>query len=536
MKVFDVLVVGSGLSALTTALTLSPDYRVALLTRKTLKDCSSFHAQGGIAAAISEQDSLADHIEDTLIAGAGLCDAEAVEDILSKAPRAIDWLRLQGVDFNLADPEHLSLHKEGGHRHRRIVHVADATGQKIIQTLLKKILARENIYLFENHYAFDLLMNESGQKVKGLLALDTKADEIQHFYASHVILATGGASGLYPQTTYADAAIGDGIAMAFRAGAQVANLEFTQFHPTAFCCKNAHPFLITEALRGEGATLRTANEDDSAGDAFMQKYDPRGDLAPRDIVARAICSEMHENRQNFVWLDISHRDAVFIKQQFPMIYQYCLQNGIDMTRQPIPVAPAAHYSCGGIAVDALSKTTVLGLYAVGETAYTGLHGANRLASNSLLECLVSAFSVADGIHAQGKSELPVFEESPVTPVAVLETGFLTTEIEKLAHLMWQHVGIWRSKQGLQTALQVLTDMIKNLSGSLLPSTEVKQIELANRLLMSYLTTLSAQKRHESRGLHHRSDCPEPNPSATVHFIQKADLAADDPLLTLVLCG
>ena len=517
MKSFDVLIVGSGLAALTAALSLPASYKIGIVTKYALGESASRHAQGGVAAAISEQDSVENHVKDTLIAGAGLCDPEAVYNILSQAPKAIKWLCEQGVSLSLYDiHHHLDLRQEGGHGFRRIVHASDATGLVIMQGLIAKLCACANIQVIEYAYAINLITDpKRSDKVIGVSALLTQTGKLAHFFAQHVILATGGASGLYPRATHQNPPAGEGIAMAFRAGASIANLEFTQFHPTAFYCDRSPPFLISEALRGEGAILKPVLPDGRMGEPFMKTYDQRGDLAPRDVVARAISSEMYRSGQPHVWLDISHRGKAFLESHFPTIFSHCLRYGIDISQQAIPVVPAAHYSCGGIVTDRYGSSTLSGLYAVGEVAYTGLHGANRLASNSLLECMASAFLAVEHITQQPAHPVPVIEIAPCQENCLSDKK-MDEVTQQLSQMMWQQVGIWRRMSGLTQAIDDLSAIEQSLSCSLLPSTNTKQIDLANRLLMCRLTVLSALARKESRGLHYCMDYPETDLLAQIH--------------------
>ncbi|MEN9467938.1 MAG: L-aspartate oxidase, partial [Pseudomonadota bacterium] len=409
---FDVLIVGSGLAGLSAALLLPSDRRVAILTKRAVREGSSGWAQGGIAAVWDKDDSFAAHVDDTLVAGAGLCDLQATQFVVENAPASIAWLQKLGVPFSKEDGQ-LHLTREGGHSARRIVHVTDATGAAVQQTLIEKVAQSPNITLFENHTLVDLITSHklamkpgathaestgaTGQKdtknrCVGLYALDEDTDEVLTFQAPHTILATGGAGKVYLYTTNPDTATGDGIAAAWRAGCRVQNMEFIQFHPTCLYHPQAKSFLISEAVRGEGGRLLLPD-----GTRFMPAHDPRAELAPRDVVARAIDFEMKKGGFDCVYLDISHQPLAFIQEHFPNIYARCLELGIDMSKQPIPVVPAAHYTCGGVLTDLSARTDVAGLYAVGETACTGLHGANRLASNSLVECMVFARAATQAI-------------------------------------------------------------------------------------------------------------------------------------------
>jgi L-aspartate oxidase len=401
---FDVLIVGSGLAGLSAALHLAPTHRVAVLTKRSMSDGSSGWAQGGIAAVMGEDDSFAAHVDDTLVAGAGLSDLAATRFVVEHAPESIAWLRQLGVPFS-QEAGHLHLTREGGHSARRIVHVTDATGAAVQHTMIDQVRHTPNITVFEGHTLVDLITSRklglpsggnegAAGRCLGLYALDEATDEVITFRAPQTILATGGAGKVYLYTTNPDTATGDGIAAAWRAGCRVTNMEFIQFHPTCLYHPNVKSFLISEAVRGEGGQLKLPD-----GTRFMPQHDPRAELAPRDVVARAIDFEMKKHGLDCVYLDISHQPAAFIREHFPNIYAHCLELGIDITRQPIPVVPAAHYTCGGVHTDLSGRTDVDGLHAIGETAYTGLHGANRLASNSLVECMVFARAAAKDIHA-----------------------------------------------------------------------------------------------------------------------------------------
>ncbi|UUY06619.1 L-aspartate oxidase [Pseudomonas sp. J452] len=519
----DVLIIGSGAAGLTLALTLPQHLRVAVLSKGDLANGSTYWAQGGVAAVLDDTDTIESHVADTLNAGGGLCREDAVRFTVEHSREAIQWLIEQGVPFTRGD-EHeredggfeFHLTREGGHSHRRIIHAADATGAAIFNTLLQQAHQRPNIELLEQRVAVDLIterkLGRSGQRCLGAYVLNRHSGEVDTFHARFVILATGGAAKVYLYTSNADGACGDGIAMAWRAGCRVGNLEFNQFHPTCLYHPQAKNFLITEALRGEGAQLKLAN-----GERFMSRFDPREELAPRDIVARAIDHEMKRLGIDCVYLDISHKPADFIKTHFPTVYERCLQFGIDITRQPIPVVPAAHYTCGGVVIDSSGHTDVPGLYAIGETSFTGLHGANRLASNSLLECFVYARSAAADIVAQLDSvnmpgELPTWDASQVTDSD--EDVIIAHNWDELRRFMWDYVGIVRTNKRLQRAqhrVRLLLSEIDEFYSNYKVSRDL--IELRNLAQVAELMIESAMRRHESRGLHYTLDYPQQLPEA-----------------------
>ncbi len=504
---FDVLIVGSGLAGLSAALHLAPTHRVAVLTKRALADGSSAWAQGGIAAVLAAGDSFDAHVEDTLVAGAGLCDAEATRFVVEHAPEAIGWLRELGVPFSEEDGG-LHLTREGGHSQRRIVHVTDATGAAVQQVLIERVRRTPNITLFEHHTLVDLI---TGRKLgladpacQGLYALDDKTDEVLAFSAPHTILATGGAGKVYLYTTNPDTATGDGIAAAWRAGCRVSNLEFIQFHPTCLYHPHAKSFLISEAVRGEGGLLKLPD-----GTRFMPAHDERAELAPRDVVARAIDFEMKKHGLDCVHLDISHQPAAFLKEHFPNILARCAELGIDITREPIPVVPAAHYTCGGVLGDLSGRTDVPGLYAIGETACTGLHGANRLASNSLVECMVFARAAAGAIASapvRERAELPAWDDSRVTDAD--EAVVISHNWEELRRFMWDYVGIVRTNKRLERAshrIALLQAEIHEFYANFHVTRDL--LELRNLVQVAELIVRSAQARHESRGLHFSRDYP-----------------------------
>jgi len=514
MLKFDSLIIGSGLAGLSLALKLADQQTIAVITKKSLLDGASAWAQGGIAAVLSPDDSWDNHIHDTHIAGAGLCDPATTRYVVENGKTAIDWLIQQDVPFSRDGENNYHLTREGGHSHRRIIHAADATGLAVQQSIAAKVLAHPNITLLEHHIAIDLITgNKLGQddnRCFGAYALNTLSGEIITISAHNTILATGGAGKVYLYTTNPDTATGDGIAMGWRAGCRVANMEFIQFHPTCLYHPHAKSFLISEAVRGEGGILKLPD-----GTRFMAKHDARGELAPRDVVARAIDFEMKTLGLDCVYLDISHQPKAFLQEHFPNIYARCLELGIDISREPIPVVPAAHYTCGGLVVDLHGRTDVEQLYAIGETSHTGLHGANRLASNSLLECLVFAESAATDILAQQPREftpLPEWDESQVTDAD--EAVIISHNWAELRRFMWDYVGIVRTTKRLQRArhrIQLLHEEINEYYYHFHISADL--LELRNLVLSADLIVQSALSRHESRGLHYSKDYPDTLPQA-----------------------
>ncbi|MBI5918285.1 MAG: L-aspartate oxidase [Nitrosomonadales bacterium] len=517
MLQFDTLIIGSGLAGLSLALKLAPHQKVGLITKKSILDGASGQAQGGIAAVLSEDDSLDAHIQDTLIAGAGLCDEVATRQVVSHGKEAIDWLIDQGVPFTRdeADGQSYHLTREGGHSHRRIIHAADATGHAVQETLAEKVFNHPNVTVLERYISVDLItgqkLGRANNRCYGAYALSCATGKVVTIAAHDTVLATGGAGKVYLYSTNPDTATGDGIAMGWRAGCRVANMEFIQFHPTCLYHPHERSFLISEAVRGEGGLLKLPN-----GARFMPDHDQRAELAPRDIVARAIDFEMKKRGLECVYLDISHQPAEFLQMHFPTIYARCLKLGIDITRDPIPVVPAAHYTCGGLVTDLTGRTDVAGLYAIGETAHTGLHGANRLASNSLLECLVFAQAAATSILSQPKLPhltLPEWDESKVTDAD--EEIVITHNWAELRRFMWDYVGIVRTNKRLQRAasrIKLLHEEINEYYANFRISSDL--LELRNLVLSADLIVQSAQQRHESRGLHYSKDYPQTLPDAS----------------------
>ena len=519
----DLLIVGGGAAGLSLALRMADHTRVAILSKAALTEGSSLYAQGGVAAVLDgKEDSFDSHVADTLAAGAGLCRRATVEFVVKHGPGSIKWLIERGVPFTRE--QHIDhalayhLTREGGHSHRRVIHAADATGRAMETTLETLVRAHPNITLYENYIAIDLITRQKlgwpgDNRCLGVYALN-KTTGRTHVFSSHfTALATGGASKAYLYTSNPDTSTGDGIAMAWRAGCRIANMEFVQFHPTCLHHPRAKSFLITEAVRGEGGRLTLPD-----GTAFMQEHDPRAELAPRDIVARAIDYEMKRRGLDHVHLDISHKPAEFILEHFPTIYERCKQYGYDITREPIPVVPAAHYTCGGIITDLAAHTDLDRLYAIGECASTGLHGANRLASNSLLECLVFAQAAADDIRQclpdtePDVTQLPPWDESRVTDAD--ERVVVSHNWDELRRGMWDYVGIVRTTKRLQRA-QHRVDMLKEEVREYYSNFKVTNdlIELRNLLLVSELIIRSALARKESRGLHFTRDYPKPLPGA-----------------------
>ncbi len=529
---FDVAIVGSGLAGLSVALHLAQTRKVAIISKRELLDGASNWAQGGIAAVLDSGDSHDQHIADTLVAGAGLCDEAATRYIVEHGREAIEWLIEQGVPFTRDETAELGFHltREGGHSQRRIIHAADATGHAVQVTLEQKVRAHPNITLFEHHCAIDVITSDKLQpdgvhagpalvgqpRCYGLYVQDEKSGTVQTFEAEHTVLATGGAGKVYLYTTNPDTATGDGIAMAWRAGCRVSNMEFIQFHPTCLYHPFAKSFLITEAVRGEGGLLKLPPEaGPAAGTRFMPAHDDRGELAPRDVVARAIDFEMKKRGIDYVHLDITHKSPEFIQEHFPTIYARCLELGIDITKEAIPVVPAVHFTCGGVVTDLAGRTDIPGLYAVGETAYTGLHGANRLASNSLLECLVVGRACAHQIAAAPSVDLPAlpaWDESRVTNAD--EEVVIAHNWDELRRFMWNYVGIVRTTKRLERAqhrIKLLKEEIDEYYRNFRVTNDL--LELRNLVEVAHLIVRSALSRHESRGLHFSRDYPDTLPKA-----------------------
>ncbi|SBT61842.1 L-aspartate oxidase [Plesiomonas shigelloides] len=515
----DVLVIGSGAAGLSFALRVAAHSKVIVLSKGPLAEGATYYAQGGIAAVFDETDSIESHVQDTLIAGAGLCDKAAVEFIAQNARDCVQWLIDYGVPFDVEEhdgAQKFHLTREGGHSHRRILHAADATGKAVQTTLVDKTRLHPNIQLYERYNAVDLIttakleLTDSSQqpnRVLGAYVWNRELERVETIRAKAVILATGGASKVYQYTTNPDISSGDGIAMAWRAGCRVANMEFNQFHPTCLYHPQARNFLLTEALRGEGAYLRRPD-----GSRFMPDFDSRAELAPRDIVARAIDHEMKRLGADCMYLDISHKPAEFVQAHFPTIYEKLLTLGLDLTAEPIPIVPAAHYTCGGVMVDQHGRTDVDGLYAIGEVSYTGLHGANRMASNSLLECVVYAWSAAEDLlqwlpYADVVDTLPAWDESQVE--CSDEKVVIQHNWHELRLFMWDYVGIVRTTKRLERALRRI-NMLKQEIQEYYAHFRVSNnlLELRNLVQVAELIVLCALQRKESRGLHYTLDYPQ----------------------------
>lgn len=542
----DVLIIGSGAAGLTCALQLCEHFSINILCKSELSEGSTYYAQGGIAAVLDDDDSVDLHVADTLVAGAGLCNENTVRYTVENSREAIERLIEQGVSFSrqqnpststeqssinspdAATTNDYHLTREGGHSHRRIIHAADATGKEIQTTLSQLVRSKSNINLFENYNAVDLITSHKlgligqGNRCHGTYALNRNTSKVELFEARFVVLATGGASKVYLYTSNPDVSSGDGIAMAWRSGCRVANMEFNQFHPTCLFHSKAHSFLITEALRGEGAVLKLPD-----GHRFMPDFDERGELAPRDIVARAIDHEIKRLGIDCVYLDISHKSSEFIRSHFPTIYQRLLKLGIDMTKEPIPVVPAAHYTCGGVVVDNNAATDIPNLFAIGEVACTGLHGANRMASNSLLECLVFARAAADKMISLKDQpnhppvSLPEWDESQVSDSD--EEVVVSHNWHELRHLMWNYVGIVRTSKRLERAhrrIQLLKQEVLEYYSNFRVTSNL--LELRNLLTVAELIIECAMRRKESRGLHYTLDYPQTDETTKDTLLSKFD--------------
>ena len=550
----DVLIIGSGAAGLSVALNLEKHVKVAVISKGSLPSGSTLYAQGGIAAVLDNTDTVESHIQDTLVAGAGLCHEDAVQFTVENGKESIEWLISQGVDFteegnsnntkskksnqqlsnnsdhNPTDTSRYHLTKEGGHSHRRIIHAADATGHAVSSSLCDRVIEAENIEVFENRVAIDLITHKKlflpGNRCVGAYVLNDKTSHVELFRARFVVIATGGASKAYLYTSNPDGASGDGIAMAWRSGCRVANMEFNQFHPTCLYHPQAKSFLVTEAVRGEGGRLLLPD-----GQRFMHRFDKREELAPRDIVARAIDHEMKRLGADNLFLDISHKPAEFVKKHFPTIYERCLEFGIDITQQPIPVVPAAHYTCGGVITDKRGRSDVNQLYVVGEAGFTGLHGANRMASNSLLECLVYGRSAAQDIMRKfdeipAPPEAPLWDESQVTDSD--EDVVLSHNWDELRRFMWDYVGIVRTNKRLQRAkhrIDVLHQEIVDFYSNYKVTNDL--LELRNLMTIADLIICSAIQRKESRGLHYTLDYPEQLPVARDTILTPTNFSARD---------
>jgi len=525
---FDVVIVGAGAAGLSLALNIAEHARVLVIAKADLNESATLYAQGGISAVLDESDSVEAHVRDTMAAGAGLCRRDVVEFIVSHGRERIEWLIEQGVPFTRepgpdGQPAY-HLHREGGHSHRRIIHAADATGRAVEETLADRVRAHPDIQVLEHHMAVDLItttkLGHTSDRCVGVYVLDEHSGHVFPVSCRSLVLASGGAGKVYLYTSNPDVATGDGIAMALRAGCPIANMEFIQFHPTCLFHPSAKSFLVTEALRGEGAVLRLPN-----GERFMPRFDERGELAPRDIVARAIDHEMKRLGVDHVLLDITHKPAAFIEEHFPTVHERCLAFGFDMSRVPLPVVPAAHYTCGGVVADTCGRTPLAGLYAIGEVACTGLHGANRMASNSLLECIVLAESAAGAIRdylATGIDHVgvPDWDESRVTDSD--EDVVISHNWDELRRSMWDYVGIVRTSKRLERAhrrLELLRQEIGDYYGNFRVSSDL--IELRNLLQVGELIVHCARKRKESRGLHFTRDYPETRPEMARDTIVRA---------------
>ncbi|ENV56869.1 L-aspartate oxidase [Acinetobacter sp. C15] len=534
---FDVIIVGSGGAGLSLALSLPSHFNIAILAKSSLTEASTFYAQGGVAAVLDKTDSIQQHIDDTMVAGAHLCELDAVKQTVEGGRPSVDFLLKQGVEFTLDEDAQLHLTREGGHSQRRIIHAADATGKAISTTLVQRAQEAPNLTIFENFVAIDVIsLHKLGHadqpnRAVGLYALEEATDQIHTFLAPFTALACGGAMKAYLYTSNPDIATGDGIAMAYRAGCRVANMEFNQFHPTCLYHPQARSFLITEAMRGEGAYLRLPD-----GERFMLRFDSRAELAPRDVVARAIDFEIKRLGIRHVWLDITHKPAAFIQEHFPTLYARLLELGIDITTDMIPVVPAAHYTCGGVVVDENSQTDLEGLYAIGETSYTGLHGANRMASNSLLECFVYGMGAASDIERKFTQpfdfpDVPAWDDSQVTNAD--EDVVILQNWDELRSTMWNYVGIVRTTKRLQRALHRI-EMLKSEITEYYQDYRVSKnlIELRNLVLVSEMIVRCAMQRKESRGLHYTLDYPELGSELRKTVLTPPHFEVEQPLVNL----
>jgi len=524
-QTYDVLVIGSGIAGLSFARKVADlGHKVCILTKKDRAESNTNYAQGGIAAVTSKDDDFELHIRDTLEAGDGLCNEKVVRTIIEEGPERIQELARMGVEFSQLDDGRVSLHREGGHSKRRILHVKDLTGRAIEQALLNATESSENITTLEHVHAIDLITSRklalsghqleySGNRILGLYGYDTQLKKVVTFSAPVVMLCTGGIGQVYLYTTNPSIATGDGVAMAFRAGAEIRNMECIQFHPTALYSNVEDRFLISEAVRGEGGILKNLRRE-----AFMSRYDDRKDLAPRDIVARAIDSEMKQSGARHVWLDISHQSKEFLVEKFPHIYQHCLEQGLDMAKEPIPVVPAMHYLCGGVKTNLNAKTALTGLFACGEVACTGLHGANRLASNSLLEAVVMAHRGAGKVHEflttknYADTELPEWIDGDLQDSD--ERVILSHNLDELKRTLWDYVGIVRTTKRLErarTRIQHLRREIHEYYWNF--RVEPALLELRNLVEVAEMIIICALQRKESRGLHFTLDHPKKLPNS-----------------------
>jgi len=521
VKQFDYLVLGSGIAGLTFALKMAPHGRVGIVTKKDRAESNTNYAQGGIASVTSKEDTFELHVRDTLAAGAGLCKESVVRTIVEEGPAAIAELIDLGMKFSERDApsedggKELDLGREGGHSKRRILHAKDVTGREIERALLDAVSRQPNIQIFENHIAIDLITSQKlgyvgENRCLGAYVFDKRANHVWTFASPVTLLATGGCGKVYLYTTNPDIATGDGVAMAYRAGAPIANMEFVQFHPTCLYHPKAKSFLISEAVRGEGGVLKTID-----GDEFMDAYHPLKSLAPRDVVARAIDAQMKKSGAEHVWLDITHKSARFIINRFPNIYKTCLSFGLDITKEPIPVVPAAHYQCGGVVTDVDGQTEIAGLYAVGEVACTGLHGANRLASNSLLEALVCAQRAAKKVTANpapalGNVSIPLWQSGHATNAD--ELVVVSHNWDEIRRLMWDYVGIVRTNKRLQRAQKRLANLQEEIREYYWNFTVTADLlELRDIATVAELIVQCALHRPESRGLNYNLDFPNANP-------------------------